>query len=451
MTAADASLADRPPVAAPDAVPTGAGMGGVYQAELQKLTAQLATRLLAVICVLGPFAFAGVLRIQSGSPGDTLFGFWVHSSGFAIALVVLGFAANWGFPLMAGILAGDLFSSEDRHGTWKTILTRSVAREELFAGKVLAATSAAATLLALTALSSIVAGLLLVGDQPLLDLSGLTLSSGRTLALVLVSWLVCLLPLLAYTSLAVLFSIATRNGIVGVLGPLLVALVTQLLDLVGKGVWMHMLLPASAFDGWHGLFVTHRFYGPLVISSLVSIIWIVACLGASWAILRRRDFLNTAAARVPGWLVAVRVVVIGAALMTLLALAGNLGPVGITAARLRAAITPEFNNITLLQQQLIGRRVPAGAGFTILPNCNRRGAKPEGPGDWQCTLNVYLPQPGSVPYQLSAVEYDISVQYNGCYKAQSPPAFIGGPTMRDAHGKTVPNPLFVVYGCFNTL
>ena len=107
--------------------------------------------------------------------------------------------------------------------------------------------------------------------------------------------------------------------------------------------------------------------------------------------------------------------------------------------------------MTLLQQQLIGRRVPAGAKLDILPNCNRRAAKAVGPGDWNCTLYVYLPQAHSVPFQQTSVEYDVSVEYNGCYKAQSPPAFIGGPTMLDAHGNSVTNPLYIVYGCFNTL
>jgi ABC-2 type transport system permease protein len=433
------------------AAPAGAGVGGVYQAELQKLLAQLATRLLALVCAVGPLGFAAVLKVQSGTPSDALFGFWVHSSGFAVSLVVLGFAGTWGFPLMAGVIAGDMFAAEDRHGTWKTVLTRSCTREDLFAGKVLAAMTLAGGLLALAALSSLVAGLLLVGDQALLDLSGVMLPSGRALALVLVSWVLCLLPLLGYTSLAVLFSVATRNGIVGVIGPLLVALLTQLLELIGKGVWIHMLLIGPAFDGWHGLFTTHPFYGPLVVSSIVSLIWIGACLSASWLILKRRDFLGASATRRSGWLTAVRVVVIAAALITALALAGNLGPVGITAARLRSTIGPEFNNITLLQQQLIGRKVPAAARFAIIPSCNRHASKAEGPGDWTCNLSVYLPQPGAVPYQLSVVDYDVSVQSNGCYKAQSPPAFVGGQTIRDAQGQSVANPLFVVYGCFNTL
>ncbi len=439
------------PPAAAGAIRVTGGVWNVYQTEQQKLLAQLATRVLALICVIGPFAFAAVLKVQSGTPSDALFGVWVHSSGFAISLVVLGFAGSWGFALMAGVLAGDMFSSEDRHGTWKTILTRSCTRVEIFAGKVLAAMTLAVGLLGLTAVSSVVAGVLLVGAQSLVDLSGVLLSPGRSVVLVLASWVLCVLPLLAYTSLAVLFSVATRNGIVGVIGPSLVALVTQLLDLIGKGVLVHMLLIGSAFDGWHGLFTTHHFYGPLAVSSLVSLLWIAGCLGVSWLILRGRDFHGASSSRGASWLLPLRVVAVATAVIAVLALASNLGPVGVNAARLRNAVAPEFNNITLLQQQLIGRSVPVGAKLPITPSCFRHAGKPQGPGDWSCTLNVYLPQPGAVPYQQAVVTYDVSVQSNGCYKAQSPPSFVGSQTMRDAQGQTVVNPLFVVYGCFNTL
>jgi len=65
-------------------------MSNAYRAESRKLQAQLSTRLLALVCLLGPFAFAAVLSGQSASPADTLFGVWVHSSGFALPLVVLG-------------------------------------------------------------------------------------------------------------------------------------------------------------------------------------------------------------------------------------------------------------------------------------------------------------------------------------------------------------------------
>jgi ABC-2 type transport system permease protein len=437
-------------VEAPHSQQLRGGVRDAYLTEMEKLFAQLTTRITVLIALLGPFAFAAVLRIQSGTPSDALFGVWVHSSGFAISLVILGFAGAWGFPIFAGVLAGDLFASEDRHGTWKTILTRSCTREDIYAGKLLAAGTWTIAVLLASAASSLLAGTVFVGIHPLVNLSAVLTSPGRMLALTVVSWLTCVLPFLAYTSLAILFSVATRNGIIGVLGPLLVALATQLLGLVGKGVIVHLLLIGSAFNGYFGLFTSHPFFGPLLVSSVVSVLWIAVSLSVSWRIVRRRDFLTGTGER-RSWLTAIKVVAAAGATIAVLAVACNLGPTGVTAYRVASTIGPEFNNATLLQQALIGRHAPPEAKLDVNPQCNRRGAKAVGPGDWTCTLYVYLPQPRSVPFQLTSVEYDVSVQSNGCYKAQSPPAFIGGPTMRDSSGRVVTNPLYIVYGCFNTL
>jgi ABC-2 type transport system permease protein len=250
------------------------GVRRTARTERRKLTTQLPLRLLAVVCLLGPLVFAVLLKAQSGTPSDALFGSLVHTSGFAVSLVVLSFAANWGFPILAGVVAGDLFAGEDRQGTWKTILTRSRTLEEMFAGKVVAAMIAALVLGVLLAAASLGAGLALVGAHRLIDFGGRELAPGHLLVLVSVSWLICLPPLLAYTSLAILFSVATRNGILGVLGPVIVALITQLIDLVGKGVWVHLALIGSAFDAWHGLFSDPTFLGPLVVSLIVCALWI---------------------------------------------------------------------------------------------------------------------------------------------------------------------------------
>jgi ABC-2 type transport system permease protein len=427
------------------------GVRAAFRTERRKLASQLATRLLALVCVLGPFAFAGVLKVQSGSPADSLYGVWVHSSGFAVSLVVLGFSGSWGLPLLAGVLGGDVFSAEDRHGTWKTVLTRSCTRRHLFAGKLLAVATFALALLALLGFSSLAAGVLLVGAHPLVSLSGTVLSAGHCAVLVVAAWLLCALPMLAFASLAVLCSVASRNGIVGVLGPAVVDLVMQLLALVGAGVWLHSLLAASAFDAWHPLFVSQPYYGPLALGELVSLAWIVACVAAAWLLVRRRDFAGAPVSRRPGWVVPVRVAVGSAAVIAFLAVASNWGPVGVTAARLKASITPTFNNLTVLQQQELGRAVAPGARLNVLTSCSRRASTPAGPGDWVCTLDVFIPQPGAVPFQSTPVTYDVTVQSNGCYKAESPPAFVGQQTMNDASGQQVVNPLFVFYGCLDPL
>ena len=76
-----------------------------------------------------------------------------------------------------------------------------------------------------------------------------------------------------------------------------------------------------------------------------------------------------------------------------LALACGLGPTGVTGYRVSAAIGPEFNNVTLLQQALIGRHAPLGAKLDVLPNCNRRGAADVGPGDWNATSTSIFRSP----------------------------------------------------------
>jgi ABC-2 type transport system permease protein len=430
---------------------SGGGVLSVYRAERRKLLAQSSTRVLAVVCALGPFAFGAILSQQSGVPADTLLGVWVHTSGYAVSLVVLGFAGYLGFPVLAGVLAGDVFASEDRYGTWKTVLTRSRTRKDIFAGKVLAVAIFSLALVAVAALASLAAGLLFTGDQPMVGLGGTVIPSGECLLLVLASWLLSMLPMLAFTSLAVLFSVATRNGIMGVLGPVLLALVMQLLALIGSGAWVHMLLVATAFDGWHGLLTAHKFYAPLIIACGVCILWISACLGASWLILSRRDFAGTPVTRRPGWVLPVRAVLGSAALIVVLAAATNWGPVAVTKSRLEASIAPAFNDLTLLQQQELGRFVADGAKVNFRTKCSRRGAKSQGPGDdWSCTMTVITPPEGALPFTLTPVTYDVSVKSNGCYKAQAPPSFVGQQRMSDVHGHGVVNPLFTIYGCFDT-
>ena len=70
------------------------GVRNAYETELYKLMSQLTTRILFLVCALGPLAFAAILKVQSGTPSDALFGVWVHSSGFAISLVILGFSGS---------------------------------------------------------------------------------------------------------------------------------------------------------------------------------------------------------------------------------------------------------------------------------------------------------------------------------------------------------------------
>jgi ABC-2 type transport system permease protein len=427
------------------------GTRHVYRAELRKLLAQPATRALTLVCAIAPFGFSAVLSLQSGLPADTLLGVWVHSSGYSLAFVVLGFCGYLGFPVIAGVLAGDVFSSEDRYGTWKSVLTRSRTRGELFAGKCLAVFALTSALLLVVAVSSLLAGALLGGGGTTVGLSGNVISGGHALDLLALSWLLSLPPLLAFASLAVLLSAASRSGIVGVLGPVLAAFVMQLLSLVGNGSWMHELLITTAFNDWHGVVASPRFYAPLLIALAVSLLWVGACLWGTWLILRRRDFAGPPVARRAGWLGPARTVAAAVAVVALLGLSGGFGSAAITRTRLQDSLASAFERLTVLQQHELGRSVPDGAKLEALTRCFRHAARSVGPGDdWSCTITLLHPSVTGSPLATTSVTYDTSVKSEGCYRAQAPPAFVGSQTMTDTKHRSVVNPLFVIYGCFDT-
>ena len=265
------------------------GVLAVAGVECSKLLAQFKARLLLAACFIAPFAFAVAMRVQSSLPEDTLFGRVVKESGFAIPLVVLGFAALWAFPVLTSVVGGDLFSAEDRYGTWTTVLTRSRSRHEVFAGKVLTAMVFSALAVAALAASSIVAGMVIIGAQPIINLSGTLMPPEQALTHVAMAWASVLPPALAFTALAVLLSVATRSSVAGVGLPLVVGLIMQLYAFMDGPEAIRRLLITSAFGAWHGLLTAPIYYTPLVHGITVSGIYFIVCLAIAFRLFGRRD------------------------------------------------------------------------------------------------------------------------------------------------------------------
>jgi len=274
------------------AAPTGPSRGGLGAAlrwETRKLRAQLRVKALLVGAVVAPIAVVVVVHSQPRPPKDTLFGRFATDNGFAMALLVLGFATQWVLPLLTAIVAGDIFASEDQHGTWKTVLTRSTSRATLFWAKTVVAAVFALVALTLLAASTIAASWLLVGHQPLTGLSGQTVQTRTALELVSASWAVMALPLVGFTCLALLFSVWSRNAAVGIAVPVVLGLVMQLVGALGGIETLRPYLLTTPFEAWHGLLAEPRFTGPLLDGVVTSAGWSVVCLTAAFLIMRRRD------------------------------------------------------------------------------------------------------------------------------------------------------------------
>lgn len=265
------------------------GIAAVVRVEWAKLAGQVRTGLILAACVLSPFIFAAIIALQSSLPEDTLFGRSARDSGFALALVVLGFSALWALPVLSSIVGGDAFSSEDRYGTWATVLTRSRSRSEVFAGKVTAALTFCIASVVLLGASSLAAGMLVVGAQPLVSLSGIVLSPQDALLRVVVSWVSVLPAATAVTALALLLSAATRNSAAGIGLPVLAAMALQLAAFVDGPEPVRRLLITTSFNAWHGVLADPGFYGPVAHGAIVSSVYLVVCLALAYRILQRRD------------------------------------------------------------------------------------------------------------------------------------------------------------------
>ncbi len=276
-----------PAYAGPAARERRASAWVVYRLELLKISRLIQVRTIAVLAVAGPFLALAVLHVQSATPGDTAFGQWVHSSGFAIPMVVLGFGAAWVGPVLTAVVAGDIFSSEDRFGTWKTILTRSHSRGQLFAGKFLAALTFAVALLVLLTITDLAAGLV-AGTQPVVGLGGQLVPSGHAAGLVVLSYLSDLPPLLGFTALALMLSVVSRNSVVGIGGPIVITLALQVITLISLPAWVQLALISTPFQAWHGFWTQPAFYSEFGWGLVTSAMWFIICAGVSWLVFRRR-------------------------------------------------------------------------------------------------------------------------------------------------------------------
>jgi ABC-2 type transport system permease protein len=267
------------------------GAGTVYRWELRKLLAQKRTFLGFGAAVIVPVIFVVALLADSsgGGPDDLPFGTYVRETGLAIPLVCLAFGSIWLIPLITALVAGDIVATEDHNGTLKTILTRSVERWHVFAGKLLAAFTYAAVVLALFVGTALILGGIAFGFDPVTLLSGTRVSTGRGIALIGAGTLTYLMPVLAIASIALLLSTVTRNSAAAVVGALMTSIFLQVLGALSALNFLDPYLLSTQFDAWQGLLRDPIDWDPVVRAAWVSAAYGLPCMFAALTVFVRRD------------------------------------------------------------------------------------------------------------------------------------------------------------------
>jgi ABC-2 type transport system permease protein len=266
------------------------GVGVAYRWELRKLAAQKRTYIGLAFALAVPIIFIVSLLADDGGGAEGIpFSDYVRQTGLAIPLVGLFFGAYWFFPLVTALVAGDIVAAEDGNGTLKTILTRSVDRWQIFVAKVLAALTYAFAALVLFVAVGLLVGGLFWGFDPLVSLSGTTISVSRSLLLLGGTVLVYFLPTVAVASIAILLSTVTRNSAAAVVTTLMISLIMQLLGIISALDFIRPYLLPAQFNAWEGLLREPIDWAPVIRAAWVSALFGIPSLCFAFTNFLRRD------------------------------------------------------------------------------------------------------------------------------------------------------------------
>jgi ABC-2 type transport system permease protein len=260
-----------------------------YRWELRKLVSQKRTYIGIGAAALLPVLFVSVMAFQKGGPYDAPLGHNLRHTGIALALVVLTFASRFGAQLVTALVAGDIVSAEHAGGTLKAVLTRSLRRRQILAGKTLASFTYVGVLLLALLATGLVAGTIAWGFNPVVDLTGTRISAAHALGLAFAALGIFAIPLVAIASFAIFLSAATRNSAAAIVGTLVYELFMEAIVGLVHVQWLHHYMLSAQFDAWHGVFQSPVFWPPVIRCIWVSALFAAVPLAAAFAIFRRRD------------------------------------------------------------------------------------------------------------------------------------------------------------------
>jgi ABC-2 type transport system permease protein len=436
--------------AAPDRVP----VLRVYRFELVKLLSQWRVRLLILASWVAPAVVVGVMSQQGSLPTDTVFGRWMHATGWAGSLVMLGFSCTWALPLLTSLVAGDAFASEDRLGTWRHLLVAVRSPQRIFLAKALASLTVILLVVAGLAGSSAAGGVLVVGDRPLIGLDGHVLAPADAAGKVLLAWACVLAPTLALAAIGLLGSVMLGRSPMGLLLPALVALGMQIAQLLPLPVAVRFALPGYAFIAWRGVFTSPMQLGPLLLSTVVSLGWAVVASALAYWLFLRRDFTNPSYDGVGRGAITVGVLPLVALVALTVAVIAVSTPAtgsGIDQGKVQRSLATVFGHLYRVQTQQLHRPDVTEAQLQTAATCTKGDGlvANSGPGNgWRCVVTWHLPGVDAV----GTATYQLDVNADGRYSADGdgPKEVNGYFVMRTPTGDA-PNPLWQFDGTVDLL
>lgn len=219
---------------------------------LRRPRTMVAIGLLAVMPVVAAISIAVAAGTTSVGAGSQLPGIaaLVADNGLALPVFVLLLSMNMLLPLIATMWSADAIAGEAATGGLRNLLLAPVGRPRLLAVKAFGV--AVLCLLAVTVVSvvAVLAGLVFLGGDGMLTLSGSTLSLGDSLGRIALLTLLVTVQLWAVAAIGLAVSACTDHPLVVLFAATGGIVVFTVLGSISSLSWLH---PVLLTDGWMDL------------------------------------------------------------------------------------------------------------------------------------------------------------------------------------------------------
>jgi ABC-2 type transport system permease protein len=242
----------------------------------------------------------------------------------------------------------------------------------------------------------------------------------------------------------------------GLLLPALAALGMDGAQILPLPVALRVALPTYGFIAWRGLFTSPVQPGPILVATVVSLLWAAAATGLAYWLFLRRDFTNVTADGLVRRRLAAGVLPLAALLALTVGVLALSAPAtrgsGIDQGKLQRSVTTAFAHLYVVQTRQLHRPGITEAQLRVSANCDNGGGlvASSGPGNgWRCTVTWHVP---GVSNAVGQAIYQLDVTPDGRYIADGDgPAQVNGYFLVRTPTGDAANPLWQFDGIVDLL
>jgi ABC-2 type transport system permease protein len=236
---------------------TSAPIGRLLRSELRLVLRRPRTLialgllvLVPIIAGIGIAVAAGEVQGPAGADGPGALAAIVDQNGLVLPIFVLFMSMQLLLPMIGAMWSADAIAGEASTGALRNLLVAPVGRAKLLAVKAFGVASAVLIGITLMTVSGIVSGLVLLGGENMITISGTTLSFGPALGRILLAAALVAVQVLAVCAVALAISTLTEHPLVVMAVALGAIIIFGVLNAISSLSWLH---PYLITQSWFGL------------------------------------------------------------------------------------------------------------------------------------------------------------------------------------------------------